>query len=63
MYLLYFLFVPLNLPHGMLSLFGGYMLGKIYGPAMGFSICVLEVFLGYHSAAVLTFIFARKFLK
>jgi len=63
LYFLYFLFVPLNLPHGILSLFGGYMLSKKYGPVMGFSICILEVFLGYHSAAVLTFIFARNFLK
>jgi uncharacterized membrane protein YdjX (TVP38/TMEM64 family) len=63
LYLLYFLFVPLNLPHGIISLFGGYLLSKKYGPVMGFFICVLQVFLGYNSAAVLIFILARKLLK
>ena len=60
---LYFIWVPFNLPNLILSMLGGYIFSKMYGPFLGFFICMLAIYIGYHLAAIFTFMIGRKFLK
>ena len=60
---MYFIWVPFNLPNTILSLLGGYMFSKMYGAVLGFFICIFAMYLGFHSAAILTFQIGRKYLK
>jgi hypothetical protein len=60
---LHFIWVPFNLPNGILPLFGGFMFSKMYGKIIGYIICVSLISSGYILAALFSFCMGRKYFK